>query len=127
MFTNLFLLMMYNLTFSNFFSSLLKSKINHLFFPNDSTFFTNKSKKTPWFIWFKEIVVIIKLDMRKHTNVSIFSTVVRQPKLFNSCSFVDYDSATSFARVAHGFEHKFVSECKRLGIQIMTYPPHFNY
>ena len=60
------------------------------------------------------------------TDVSIFSTVARYPGLFNNHPYVDYNSATSFARVWRGKEHMFVSECKRLGIQFMSYPPSFS-
>lgn len=60
------------------------------------------------------------------TDVSIFSTVARFPGLFKNHPYVDYNADTSFARVCRGKEHMFVSECKRLGIQFMSYPPGFS-
>ncbi len=58
--------------------------------------------------------------------VSIFSTVNRFPGLFRNHPYVDYNSETTFARVLHGKEHTFVSECKRHGIQFLSYPPGFS-
>lgn len=58
-------------------------------------------------------------------DVSIFSTVMRFPGLFKKHPNIDYNPDTSFARVDRGKEHLFVSECKRLGIQFMSYPPNF--
>ena len=58
-------------------------------------------------------------------DVSIFSTINRVPGLFKNHPFVDYNSETTFARVTHGKEHMFVSECKRRGIQFMSYQPGF--
>ena len=58
-------------------------------------------------------------------DVSIFSTVIRFPGLFKNHPNIDYNAETSFARVDRGKEHLFVSECKRQGIQFMSYPPNF--
>ena len=60
------------------------------------------------------------------SDVSIFSTVSRHSRLFKNHPHVDYNADTTFARVSRGKEHLFVSECKRLGIQFMSYPPGFN-
>ena len=62
---------------------------------------------------------------RQHNDTSIFSTINRHPGLFRYSQFVDYNDQTTFARVISGHEHKFVSECKRVGIQFMSYPPGF--
>ena len=59
-------------------------------------------------------------------NVSIFSTINRHPRMFRDMQFVDYDDQTTFARVLHGHEHKFVAECKRNKIRFMSYPPNFS-
>jgi len=58
-------------------------------------------------------------------DVSIFSTVMRITRLFNNHPNIDYNAETTFARVDRGKEHLFVSECKRRGIQFMSYPPNF--
>jgi hypothetical protein len=58
-------------------------------------------------------------------NSSIFSTINRFPGLFENYPHIDYNAQTTFAYVARGHEHEFVSACKKRNIQFMTYPPHF--
>jgi hypothetical protein len=58
-------------------------------------------------------------------NRTIFSTINRFPGLFLNHPHIDYNHQTTFALVARGHEHEFVSECKRQQIQFMSYPPHF--